>query len=79
MKKFQFAAWAISLSIIVIIFSLWVLLQQFQRRSEAAQLDPFTLIPSDAWLVIDLKQTKELASFFLSIPSAGMNWSLLMR
>jgi hypothetical protein len=65
MKKFQFAPWAIFLSIIVIIFSLWVLLQQFQRRSEAAQLDPFTLIPSDAWLVIDLKQTHELASFFL--------------
>lgn len=65
MRKFQFAAWAIFISIIVIIFSLWVLLHQFQRRSEAAQLDPYTLIPSDAWLVIDLKQTNELASFFL--------------
>lgn len=66
MKKFEFAGWAIFISIIVIIVTLWGLLHQFQRRSQAAALDPFTLVPSDAWLVADLKQAEDITTYFLN-------------
>lgn len=66
MKKFEFAGWAIFISIIVIIVALWGLLNHFQRRSQAAGLDPYTLVPSDAWLVADLKQAEDLTTNFLN-------------
>lgn len=66
MKKFEFAGWAIFIAVIVIIFSLWGLLNHFQRRSQAAGLDPYTLVPSDAWLVADLKQAEDIATTFLN-------------
>lgn len=66
MRKFQFDAWAIFIAVILIVATLWGLLQHFQRHSEINNLDPFALIPSDAWLIADLKETSEITSFFLS-------------
>ncbi|MEE4177894.1 MAG: hypothetical protein V2I46_10325 [Bacteroides sp.] len=66
MRKFQFDAWAIFIAVIFIVAILWGLLLHFERRSEISNLDPFALIPSDAWLVVDVRETNEIASFFLS-------------
>src|SRR5690554_7787707 len=66
MKKFRFDAWAFFIAVILIVVVLWGLLVHFQRRSEIRNLDPFALVPSDAWLVVDLNETKDITSFFLS-------------
>lgn len=66
MKKFEFTGWAILVSVILIILSLWALLNHFQRRSQAVSLDPYTLVPSDAWLMADIKQAEDLSNLFLA-------------
>ncbi|MBW6496907.1 MAG: hypothetical protein K0B09_00830 [Bacteroidales bacterium] len=66
MKKFEFAGWAILVSVILIILSLWALLNHFQRRSQAVNLDPYTLVPSDAWLVADIKKSEDLSNLLVA-------------
>ncbi len=74
MKKFGFAGWAVLISVVVVVAGLWLLLQQFKQIDEAARLEPFTLIPSDAWLVLDLRQTSEIKSF---LGNDSLFWSEL--
>lgn len=72
MKKFGFAEWAVLFSVVLVIASLWVILHQFKQKAEASRLDPYTLIPSDAWLVLDLRQPAEIKSF---IESDSLFWT----
>lgn len=74
MRKFQFDAWAIFIAVVLIVAVLWGLLLHFQRRGEIRNLDPFALIPSDAWLVVDLKDTKDVTGLF---PSDSLHWEEL--
>ena len=66
MRRVPFDALAIFLLVLIIIASLWGVLQHFQQRSEIRNLDPYALIPSDAWLIADIKDPNEITSFFLS-------------
>ena len=62
MRNFQIAGWTIILAAIAILTLLWLSLTQLQKRADVARLDPFQLVPSDAWAIADIKNPGEIAS-----------------
>lgn len=62
MRNFQIAGWTIIIAAILILTLLWLTLTQLQKRADVARLDPYQLIPSDAWVIADIKNPAEIAS-----------------
>lgn len=60
MGRFLNVFWVIIFSLIVLAGLLWGILSYFRTSSYHSSLDPYRLLPSDAWLILDLKDPGQL-------------------